>query len=71
MCGLCVRLVLHNNKPYSFPAIVSLPSKSVREQFRMFFDMLFSNCHFFERVFSSFFLMKTLLSVIIYQSFIN
>jgi len=54
--------------------VVSLPSKSVRELFHTFFDILFSirgNGSFCKRVISSFFLMKTLLSVIIYQSSIN
>jgi len=41
MCGLCDGFVILINKPYTIPTIVSLPSKSVRERFQTFFDMLF------------------------------
>jgi len=40
MCALSVRFVLLIKKPYKIPRIVSLPSKSVRERFRTFFDIL-------------------------------
>ena len=37
---LFVRFVLLINKPYRTPRIVSLQSKSVRERFLTFFDLL-------------------------------
>ena len=50
MCELCVDVAQLNNIPYRLPSVVSLPPKSVRERFPTFFDILFRNCHSFERV---------------------
>ena len=40
MYGLCDGFVILINKPYSFPMVVSLPSKLVAKWFRTFFDIL-------------------------------
>jgi len=40
MCVMCDELVILITKPYTNLLVVSLPSKSVRERFRTFFDIL-------------------------------
>ena len=40
MCEVCVDVARLNNTPYTLSSVVSLPSKSVRELFQTFFDIL-------------------------------